>query len=90
MQVYLSARTWQNPAWANETHPFGPRANIWRRSVPSQLHADGSVTFEGGESVENVDVIIYATGYCYAFPFLDNAGVISIDDNRSDKIPFPI
>ncbi len=81
-QVYLSARSWQNPAWAHDSTPFGPRRNILRRGVPVQLCADGSVDFEGGERADKVDVVMHATGYKYTFPFLREADVVTVDDNR--------
>lgn len=93
MQVYLCARSWQNPAWAADTEsPFGPRSNIWRRGVPCALHPDGGVTFKGGETASNVDVVIHATGYHYSFPFLSDtriggAPIITVDDNRLAGIP---
>ena len=88
VQVYLCARSWQNPAWATETAaPFGPRGNIWRRGVPSRLHPDGGVSFEGGERVDCIDVVMLATGYRYSFPFiadthLGGAPIVTVEDNR--------
>ncbi|KAL0040645.1 hypothetical protein WJX79_000450 [Trebouxia sp. C0005] len=79
-KVYLCARSWQNPAWATETVPFGHQHNIWRRPVPSSLAKDGSVTFSDGQRVERVDSVMYCTGYLYIFPFLDN--IVSTADNR--------
>ncbi len=80
LQVYLCARSWQNPAWATETVPFGHQHNIWRRPVPTSLAKDGSVTFSDGQRVERVDSVMYCTGYLYTFPFLDN--IVSTADNR--------
>ncbi|CAG8760374.1 17693_t:CDS:2, partial [Dentiscutata erythropus] len=37
----------------------------------AQLNEDGSIEFMDGTKVENVDVVIYATGYQIEFPFLD-------------------
>lgn len=82
LQVYLSARSWQNPDWAHDSTVFGPRKNILRRGVPVRLHSDGSVEFDGGERAPKVDVIMHATGYKYTFPFLDGAGIVTVDDNR--------
>jgi hypothetical protein len=81
-QVYLSARSWQNPEWAHDSAAFGPRSNILRRGVPVLLGADGSVEFEGGERADRVDVVMHATGYKYTFPFLQGAGVVAVNDNR--------
>ena len=80
MQVYLCARSWQNPDWAKETTPFGHQHNIWRRPVPSHLGKNGSVTFTDGQHVPHVDTVMYCTGYLYTFPFLDN--IVSTADNR--------
>ncbi|KAE8610765.1 hypothetical protein XENTR_v10012235 [Xenopus tropicalis] len=41
-----------------------------------------AVQFEDGTVEENIDVIIFATGYNYSFPFLD-ASVIKIDSSRT-------
>ncbi|DBA74144.1 TPA: hypothetical protein ACH3X1_010945 [Trebouxia sp. C0004] len=79
-KVYLCARSWQNPAWATETIPFGHQHNIWRRPVPTHLAKDGSVTFSDGQQVEEVDTVIYCTGYLYTFPFLED--IVSTADNR--------
>ena len=87
VQVYLSARSWQNPEWAHDSTAFGPRSNILRRGVPVLLGADGSVEFEGGEKADRVDVVMHATGYKYTFPFLQGAGVVSVSDNRQDLQP---
>lgn len=80
LQVYLCARSWQNPAWAAETVPFGHQNNIWRRPVPTSLSKEGTVTFSDGQHVENVDTVMYCTGYLYTFPFLEN--IVSTADNR--------
>jgi Flavin-binding monooxygenase-like len=32
--------------------------------------------------VENVDTVVYATGYVYSFPFLNEANVVAVKDNR--------
>ena len=87
VQVYLSARSWQNPDWAHDSTAFGPRSNILRRGVPVLLGADGSVEFEGGERADWVDVVMHATGYKYTFPFLQGAGVVAVNDNRRGLQP---
>ncbi|KAL7984725.1 hypothetical protein Chor_003295 [Crotalus horridus] len=40
-----------------------------------------SAIFEDGTMVENVDIVIFATGYSIAFPFLDKS-VLEVEDNR--------
>lgn len=40
-----------------------------------------SAVFEDGTVVENVDIVIFATGYSVGFPFLDKS-VLEVEDNR--------
>ncbi|XP_070602905.1 dimethylaniline monooxygenase [N-oxide-forming] 2-like isoform X2 [Erythrolamprus reginae] len=40
-----------------------------------------SAIFEDGTVVENVDIVIFATGYSVAFPFVDKS-VLEVEDNR--------
>eukprot|EP00878_Enallax_costatus_P021620 GHUV01022905.1.p1 GENE.GHUV01022905.1~~GHUV01022905.1.p1 ORF type:complete len:143 (+),score=5.61 GHUV01022905.1:99-527(+) len=44
-QVIVAARSWKNPDWAKDPRPFGPRHNVSRRGMISQLHPDGRVAF---------------------------------------------
>lgn len=53
-----------------------------RRAAISHLSADGTVFFADGWRAEDVDVVIYATGYHYSFPFLQDSAVITVQDNR--------
>uniref|UniRef100_A0ACB8F1X9 Uncharacterized protein n=1 Tax=Sphaerodactylus townsendi TaxID=933632 RepID=A0ACB8F1X9_9SAUR len=48
------------------------------------------VVFEDGSWEENVDVVIFATGYNFAFPFIDES-IISVKNNRVPlyKFVFP-
>jgi len=85
-RVYLSAKKWQNPAWAQDTTPFGPKGNMYRRNNLCRLDADGSVEFEGGMTADGVDVVLYCTGYKYNFPFLRDAGVVSVDKGRVEPL----
>lgn len=78
--VYLSARSWQNPDWANSTEGIGARGNIFRKPNVKEFKSDGSVIFENGTSLE-CDVCMYCTGYKYHFPFISN-DVVSVDDNH--------
>uniref|UniRef100_A0A0D9WUR3 Flavin-containing monooxygenase n=1 Tax=Leersia perrieri TaxID=77586 RepID=A0A0D9WUR3_9ORYZ len=55
--------------------------NLHLRPKIEHLRDDGTVVFDGGESVI-VDTIIYCTGYNYSFPFLDIDGKVTVDDNR--------
>ncbi|XP_034979491.2 dimethylaniline monooxygenase [N-oxide-forming] 2 isoform X2 [Zootoca vivipara] len=46
-----------------------------------QEFTESSVIFEDGTVEDNVDIVIFATGYSVAFPFLDKS-VIKVEDNR--------
>ncbi|KAM4722713.1 flavin-containing monooxygenase 3-like [Rhinophrynus dorsalis] len=47
-----------------------------------QEFTDTSAIFEDGSVMENVDVVIFATGYSYAYPFMDDA----IVKNHKNKV----
>jgi cation diffusion facilitator CzcD-associated flavoprotein CzcO len=77
-EVYLSARSWQNPEWATDPNPIG---RLWRRPMIRELCADGSAVFTNGETVCGVDTVIYCTGYTYSFPFLAAGETVTVQDN---------
>lgn len=89
-QVYFSARSMKFGAkliiWESSDVVFGEKQNMVRRAAISQIHADGSVSFADGWQAKNVDIIVYATGYHYRFPFLQKSGVVTVTDNRSASI----
>lgn len=49
-----------------------------------------SVVFEDGSVEENIDLLVFATGYTFSFPFLQNH-VISVTGNKTQlyKYVFP-
>lgn len=47
-----------------------------------ELRADGSAMLDSGVALPRVDVVILCTGYSYSFPFLEGAGIVSVEDNR--------
>uniref|UniRef100_A0A665VYS8 Flavin-containing monooxygenase n=2 Tax=Percomorphaceae TaxID=1489872 RepID=A0A665VYS8_ECHNA len=49
-----------------------------------------SVVFEDGSTVEDVDLVVFATGYKFSFPFLDSL-LVSVSDNKASlyKYVFP-
>ncbi|GAA5839962.1 hypothetical protein JCM5353_006687 [Sporobolomyces roseus] len=69
-KIYQSARSTSNlgipfdapdsPDWAKEVKVFPPIRKV----------EDKTITFQDGSSLDNVDTIIYATGYYFSFPFL--------------------
>ncbi|XP_076195867.1 dimethylaniline monooxygenase [N-oxide-forming] 4-like isoform X2 [Aptenodytes patagonicus] len=42
-----------------------------------------SAVFEDGTTEENIDVVLFATGYIFSFPFLEESVRSLFDDNRS-------
>ncbi|RLM84324.1 hypothetical protein C2845_PM04G05000 [Panicum miliaceum] len=46
-----------------------------------RLREDGTVAFANG-SVAVADTVIYCTGYTYSIPFLDTAGLVTVDGSR--------
>ncbi|XP_074953153.1 dimethylaniline monooxygenase [N-oxide-forming] 4 isoform X2 [Phalacrocorax aristotelis] len=42
-----------------------------------------SAVFEDGTTEENIDVVLFATGYSFSFPFLEESVRSLFDDNRS-------
>ncbi|NXI21661.1 FMO4 monooxygenase, partial [Sterrhoptilus dennistouni] len=44
---------------------------------------ESSAVFEDGTTEENIDVVLFATGYNFSFPFLEESVRSTINDNRS-------
>jgi len=77
--VYLSAKTWQNAEWGSNPTILN---NLFRKPNIKALLENGSVEFEDGSVVENVDAVMYCIGYEYDFPFLDeNDANFSVHEN---------
>ena len=74
--VYLSS---QLGPGADTEAGFGPRGNIWRRPFVTAV-AERAVTFGAGGAPVDVDVILWCTGYSYAFPFLAGLPDLRADD----------
>lgn len=85
-QVYFSARPMQFGSktiqWGASDEAFGLRGNMFKRAAIASLAADGSVTFADGWRTEDVDVVVFATGYNFSFPFLEASGIVTVSDNR--------
>jgi len=78
--VYLSGRSWEDLA---KGQMLENSREVLRVNNIERLHEDGSVSFIDGTRVDDVDVIMYATGYLYEFPFLSNVpDAPSVKDNR--------
>eukprot|EP00775_Hariotina_reticulata_P007189 gene7189-7403_t len=50
--------------------------------VVDQLLADGGAVFEGGQVMQQLDAIVYCTGYQYSYPWLDHLGLVSTGDGH--------
>ncbi|RYC63824.1 hypothetical protein CHU98_g2379 [Xylaria longipes] len=59
--------------WAPFTHP---RIDI-RSEISSFEPATGRINFADGSSADDVDLVLFATGYEFSFPFLPNLKVIN-------------
>lgn len=46
--------------------------------------ADNTVEFEDGNRVPNVDVVIFATGFSFGFPTIENGNLITVNENKVD------
>ncbi|OAL40688.1 hypothetical protein AYO20_00424 [Fonsecaea nubica] len=51
--------------WGAFTHP-----HVSIKPPIAKFHPDGRIDFEDGSSVDHVDVVLFATGYDFSFPFL--------------------
>lgn len=101
--VYLSARSWDDAKTGEAPDGSTPKGEliesngssgkgseaslVFRVKNVEALAADGSVTFEGGFTAENIDVVMYTTGYLYRFPFLEGTPAApAIDNNRVSSV----
>ncbi|KIW57705.1 hypothetical protein PV05_02267 [Exophiala xenobiotica] len=60
--------------WGAFTHP-----HVAIKPPIARFHQDGRIDFCDGSSVERVDIVLFATGYDYSFPFLPEH-VFDIED----------
>lgn len=60
--VVLSAMTWMKEEFALVTGAFGQKKNMHRRPWISRMHQDGSVEFEDGSLMPDIDIVIFCTG----------------------------
>jgi hypothetical protein len=51
--------------WSAFTHP-----HVVNKPPISRFHQDGRIDFSDGSSENQVDIILFATGYDFSFPFL--------------------
>jgi hypothetical protein len=50
----------------------GHTPRLWQHGSITELRKDGSVLFDNGETLQDVDVIMYATGYSFNVDFLED------------------
>ncbi|CAM9370590.1 unnamed protein product [Ectocarpus fasciculatus] len=58
------------------TSKGGERGNVWWRAALEKFEGANGVRFKNGELVE-VDTVVWCTGYNYAFPFLEDSGLLT-------------
>jgi thioredoxin reductase len=79
--VFLSGRNWEDLASGSEARRQVIKVPDVRRLL------DTSIEFVDGHVVENVDVVMYATGYLYSFPFFNDSSVpCRVIDNRVENL----
>lgn len=87
--VYLSGRNWEDLA-ARSIDPAnseGTRQVVKVADVKRLVPHTKSVEFVDGNLIEDVDVVMYATGYLYQFPFFDGSPVdCRVEDNRVENL----
>ena len=60
----MSAKSWMKDSYYHGRGPFGICNNMYRRPWPKRLCEDGTVIFEDGSDVKDVDVVMFCTGPC--------------------------
>ncbi|CAM9515105.1 unnamed protein product, partial [Hapterophycus canaliculatus] len=58
------------------TRQGGEKGNVWWRPALERFEGANGVRFKGGE-LEEVDTVVWATGYSYDFPFLEGSGLLT-------------
>eukprot|EP00903_Cladosiphon_okamuranus_P006399 g6264.t1 len=54
----------------------GERGNVWWRPALERFEGENGVRFKDGE-LEEVDTVVWCTGYNYSFPFLEGSGLLT-------------
>ncbi|KAF8089545.1 hypothetical protein N665_0502s0012 [Sinapis alba] len=78
-EVHLSAKSLN--VSAGVTKAISKYKNLHLQPQIESLEEDGRVIFVDGSWIV-ADTILYCTGYCYKFPFLESKGRVEVDDNR--------
>ncbi|CAN6222153.1 unnamed protein product [Urochloa humidicola] len=80
-EVHISVKPTAGSISAGMSKAVHNHHNLHLQSEIDCLCEGGRVMFADGSGID-ADAIIYCTGYNYSFPFLDTAGVVTVDDNR--------
>ncbi|KAI6683175.1 hypothetical protein NL676_029088 [Syzygium grande] len=78
-EVHLSAKSLDITEGLSKV--LDKHRNLYLRPQIDSLEDNGTVSFVDGSSII-ADIILYCTGYSYAFPFLDTKGIVVVDDDR--------
>jgi len=83
--VYLSGRNWEDLA---EGIVIENMQEVVKVPDVRKFVGENDVEFVNGQVVEGIDVVMYATGYTYSFPFFDGIDGIkcSVVDNRVENL----
>lgn len=85
--VYLSGRNWEDVASKAEVSGETDGRRVLKvPDVKRLVPHTRSVEFVNGQIVDDVDVVMYATGYLYAFPFFEGSVDCPIADNRIENL----
>ncbi|CAL5034295.1 unnamed protein product [Urochloa decumbens] len=79
-EVHVSVRSMEDVA-PGVYKALSRRHNLHLQLQIDCLCEDGRVVFADATGIV-ADAVVYCTGYNYSFPFLDTAGIITVDDNR--------
>ncbi|PSC67968.1 flavin-containing monooxygenase FMO GS-OX-like 4 isoform A [Micractinium conductrix] len=91
-QVYLCARTWENPLTGQPLDiadttvgGAGSSGAVVKAANLAQLHGDGRATLADGSVVGPLHTVMYCTGYEYCVPFLPT-GLVSVEDGHLARL----
>ncbi|KAI8800972.1 hypothetical protein BJ742DRAFT_46586 [Cladochytrium replicatum] len=63
------------------------RVKIVKKPAIVQMYSDSSLVFEDGSKAESIDVVLFATGYLYDFPFLSELSGRPLQQGQSARVP---
>ncbi|CAO1939286.1 unnamed protein product [Urochloa humidicola] len=81
MEVHVSVKPTAGSISAGVFKAVSKHHNLHLQPEIDCLCEDGRVVFADGSYIV-ADAVIYCTGYDFWFPFLDTAGLVTVDDNH--------